>query len=145
MIPCNSMELEVRQYRWHEQFHGIPWSLECVNFMEFIELEVRQFHGIHRTWSAPISITRAVPCNFLELKSAPISMTQAVQWNSIKFSGTWSASISLTRAVPWKSMEFHGTWTAPISSSPMKFYGTSLVIKYIKFEAAWILVELKHV
>ena len=26
------MELGVRQFRWHEQFHGIPWNLECANF-----------------------------------------------------------------------------------------------------------------
>ena len=43
-IPWNSMELGVRQFRWHEQFHGIPWNS--------MELEVRlfrwheKFHGI---------------------------------------------------------------------------------------------------
>ena len=67
-----------------------------------------EFHG---TWTAPVSLTRAVP------------------WNSMEFHGTWSAPISLTRAVPWNSMELgvrhfrwhehfhvvHGTWSAPIS------------------------------
>ena len=91
-IPWNSMELQVRQFRWHKQFHGIPWNFKCANFdytsnsMEF-----------HETWSAPISLTRAVP------------------WNYMEFHGTSSAPISLTRAVPWNSKEFHGTWIAPIS------------------------------
>ena len=25
-VPWNSMELGVRPFRWHEQFHGIPWN-----------------------------------------------------------------------------------------------------------------------
>ena len=43
-VPWNSMELQVRQFRWHEKFHGIPWNS--------LELGVRQFrwnekfHGI---------------------------------------------------------------------------------------------------
>ena len=28
------MELGVRQFRWHEQFRGIPWNLECANFAD---------------------------------------------------------------------------------------------------------------
>ena len=45
-IPWNSIELRMRQFRWHEkfhvfqvrqfrwreQFHGIPWNLGCANF-----------------------------------------------------------------------------------------------------------------
>ena len=48
-ISWNSMELAGRQFRWHEQFHGIPWNVDWANFddtgssMEF-----------HETWSAPI-------------------------------------------------------------------------------------------
>ena len=78
----NSMELRVRQFRWHEQFHGIPWNLKCANFAEM--RSSMEFHG---TLGAPLSLTWAVP------------------WNSMEFHGTRSAPISLTRAVPWNSME----------------------------------------
>ena len=43
-VPWNSMDLVLRQFRWHEQFYGIP--------LNSMELEVRQFrwheqsHGI---------------------------------------------------------------------------------------------------
>ena len=76
------MELRVRQFRWQEQFHGIPWNLECANFAD-----TRSSMEFLRTWSAPISLTRVVP------------------WNSVEFHGTSCAQISLTRAVPWNSME----------------------------------------
>ena len=33
-VPWNSMELGMRQYRWQEQFHGIPLNLECANFAD---------------------------------------------------------------------------------------------------------------
>ena len=50
-VPWNSMELEVCQFRWHEQFHGIPWNLRCTNFDD--PSSSMEFYG---TWSAPISM-----------------------------------------------------------------------------------------
>ena len=125
----------MRLFRWHEQFHGIPWNLNCANFAD--TRKSMEFHG---TWSAPISMTREVPWNSTEFhgtRSAPISMTREVpgnsidsvgrqfqwheqfhgiQWNlecanfadtssSMEFRGTWSVPISLTREVLWNSME----------------------------------------
>ena len=86
--------------------------------MEFHGTDTSSSMEFHGTWSAPISMTRAVPWNSVEfhgIRSAPISLTQAVPWNSMEFHGTSSVPISLTRAVPWNSMEFHGAWSAPIS------------------------------
>ena len=150
------MEFRMRQFRWHGQFHGIPWNLKCANFAD--TRSSMEFHG---TWSASISLTRAVPWNSMEFHG---TLTRAVPWNSMElecanfhgtecanfesdlkcanfadtrssmeFHGTWSASISLTRAVPWNSMEFHGTWSAPISLTrevpwnSMEFHGTRSV------------------
>ena len=79
----SSMEFHgVRQFRWHPQFHGIPW-----NSMELGVRQSRWHKQFHGTCSAPISLTRAVP------------------WNSMEFQGTSSAAISMTRAFPWNSME----------------------------------------
>ena len=60
------------------------------------------------TWSAPVSLTRAVPWNSMEIHGTwgvPISMTRAVSWNYMQIHGTWSVPISLTRAVAFNSME----------------------------------------
>ena len=122
-VPCNFMELRMCQFRWHEQFHAIPWKLKCANFADM--RSSMEFHG---TLGAPISLTRAVPWNSMEFhgtRSAPISMTWVVPWNSMElwvrqfrwheqFHGTWSAPISLTWEVPWNSMKFYGTLGAPI-------------------------------
>ena len=35
-VPWNSVELEVLQFRWQEQFHRIPWNLGCANFDDTI-------------------------------------------------------------------------------------------------------------
>ena len=129
------MELGVRQFRWHQQFHGIPWNQACANFDD--TSSSMEFRG---TRSAPISMTRAVPWNSVGLgvrqfrwhdqfygipwklesvnfdqtsssmefhwtRSMPISLTRADPWNSVEFHEAWSAPISLTRAVPWNSME----------------------------------------
>ena len=40
----HSIELRVRQFRWHEQFHGIPWNLKCANFADM--RSSMEFHGI---------------------------------------------------------------------------------------------------
>ena len=83
IIPWNSMELGVRQFRWHEQFHG--------------------------TWSAPISVTRAVPWNSMEFhgtSSAPISMTRAVSWNSMELQVRQFHWHQQLHVIPWNSMDF---------------------------------------
>ena len=38
------MELVVRQFRWQEQFHGIPWNFGCANFDD--SSSSMEFHGI---------------------------------------------------------------------------------------------------
>ena len=43
-VLWNSMELRVRQFRWHEQFHGIPWNLNSSNFAD--TSGSMEFHGI---------------------------------------------------------------------------------------------------
>ena len=137
------MYIRMRQWRWHENFHGIPWNLKCANFVD--TSSSMEFHGI---WSVPISLTRAVPWNWgcahsmekgvCQFRWHEISSMEfhVIPWHlmctnyadtssSMEFRGTWSAPISLTRAVPWNSMElrmrqlrwheqFHG----------MEFHGT---------------------
>ena len=148
-VPWNSMELEVRQFRWHKPFHGIPWNLECANFANtssFMEFHFMEFDDtsssveFHRTWSAPISLTRAILWNlgyvqfdhtsssmeFNGTRSAPISITQAVPWNSMELRMRKIRWHEQFHGIPWNlecanfadrssSMEFHGTWNAPIS------------------------------
>ena len=63
MIPM----VQLNNKKGSIEFHGTDTSSSM------------EFHG---TWSASISLTRAV---------------------------LWGAPISITRAVPWNSMEFHGT------------------------------------
>ena len=117
-IPWNSMELGVRQFRWHEKFHGIPWNLECANFSD--TRSSMEFHG---TWSAPISLTGAVPWNSMELEIRQFQWHDkfhGIPWNyectnfadtssSMELHWTWTVPISLTGVVPWNSMEFNGT------------------------------------
>ena len=62
-VPWNSMEFRVRQFRWHEQFHGFPWNLKCANFADM--RSSMEFHG---NLGAPISLTRAVLWNSMELR-----------------------------------------------------------------------------
>ena len=91
--PWNFMELWVRQFRWHQQFHGIPWNLECANFADTtssmvfhsMELQVRQ--------CADMSNSREFHENSWNLKDANFADTNT----SMEFHGTRSASISLTR------------------------------------------------
>ena len=109
-----------------EQFHGIPWNLDCINFadtsssMEFHgipwNLECANFDDIgssvefHGTCGASFSMTRAVPSNSTEFHgtwSAPISLTRAIPWNSMEFQGSLDAPILLTRAVPWNFIYIH--------------------------------------
>ena len=164
-IPWNSMELEVRQFRLHEKFHRIPWNLECANFADtsssvefYIILKLSalmipmvplnnkkgsiEFHGtdtsssmeFHRTWRASISLTRAV------LSGAPISMTRAVPWNSMELRVRQFRWHEQFHGIPWNSMElevrqfrwhekFHGIpWNLECAnfadtSSSMEFHG----------------------
>ena len=41
VLQCSSMELGVRQFRWHKQFHWIPWnSMEHENRMKNSQLNI---------------------------------------------------------------------------------------------------------
>ena len=114
--PVSMTEIGVRQFRWHEQFHGIPWNLWCAKFAD--TSSSMEFHG---TASAPISLTRAVPWNSMELEVHQFRRKEefhGIRWNL-------------------KCDNFDDT------SSSMDFHGTSLVIKYIKIEVAWSLVEFE--
>ena len=113
-VPWNSMELAMCQFRWHEQFHGIPWNLECASFAT--TSSSMEFHG---TWSAPIKLTRAVPWNSMYIRMRQLRWHEKFYGipcnlkcanfvdtsSSMEFHGIWSVPISLTRAVPWNSME----------------------------------------
>ena len=43
-LTGNSIDFVLRQFRWHEQLHGIPWNLECANFAD--TSSSMEFHGI---------------------------------------------------------------------------------------------------
>ena len=113
-ISWNSMELGVRQFRWHE--HGIPWippNLKCANFTD--TSSSMEFHG---TWTAPISMTRAVQWNSTEFhitSGAQISMTRAVPWNSMELEVRQFRWHKQFHGILWNAMEFHGAWGVPIS------------------------------
>ena len=132
-IPWNSMELGVRQFRWQlserqfrwlGQFHGIPWNLECANFAD--TRSSMEFHG---TSSAPISMTRAVPWNSMELWVRQfwwLEQFHGIPWNLEYANFADTRSSMEFNGIPWNlecanfadtssSMEFHGTWSASIS------------------------------
>ena len=116
-VPWNSMELRMRQFRWHEQFHGIPWNLECVNFAD--TSSSMEFHG---NWSAPISLTWEVPCNSMELEVCKF------RWHE-KFNGIpWNSMELWVRQFRWHE-QFHGIpWNLECASfadtsSSMEFHG----------------------
>ena len=71
-IPRNSMELLMSAKLAHRKFHGIPWNFKCANFDDMSSS--MEFHGMS---SAPISLTRAVPWNSMEL-------LVSVPWNSME-------------------------------------------------------------
>ena len=57
------------RYWWYKWFHSIkrilhriPWNLECANLAD-----TSSSMEVNRTWSAPISLTRSVPWNSMEL------------------------------------------------------------------------------
>ena len=126
-VPWNSVELRMRQFRWHEKFHGIPWNYECANFDD--KSCSMEFHGIpwnlecanftdtsssmefHGTWSAPISLTREVPWNSMNLECANF----ADRSSSTEFPGIpWNLEYANFNDTS-SSMEFHGSMSAPIS------------------------------
>ena len=116
-IPWNSMELVVRQFRWQEQFHGIPWNFGCANFDD--SSSSMEFHG---TKSAPISLTRAVPWNSMELWMRQfrwLEQLHGIPWNSMelevrqfrwheKFHGIPRNSECANFAETSRLNEFHG-------------------------------------
>ena len=108
----NFMELAVCQFRWHEQFYGIPWNLGCTNFAHTSSSS--EFKGIpwNLDWANFDDMTSSM--EFHGIWSVPISL---------EFHGTWNAPISLTRAFPWNSME-HGVrqfrWNKQFHGIPWK-------------------------
>ena len=162
-VPLNSMELGMRHFRWHEQFHGIPWNLGCANFAD--TSSSMEFHG---TWSAPISLTRAVSWNSMDFhgiaefhgtRSAPISLTWAVPWNCMDLGVRQFLWHEKFHGIPWNfkcanfvdtssSMEFHGIWSVPISLTravpwnSMEFHGTWNAPISMTRAVPWISVEL---
>ena len=113
MVPSNK-----------KTFHGIPWNLERTNF-DSTSSSI-EFHG---TWSAPISMTRAVPIpwNSMELvvhqfrwheqllgiplklvvRHFPWDCSCHRNWRTLKFHGTACVSKIGTMKVPWNSMEIY--------------------------------------
>ena len=137
-IPRNSMELRMRQFRWHEQFHGIPWNLECANFAD--TRSSMEFHG---TNSAPISMTRAVPWNSMELwvrQFRWLEQFHGIPWNSMELGVRQFRWHEKFHGIPWNSIElvvrqfrwleqFHGIpWNFECANfadtrSSMEFHG----------------------
>ena len=155
------MELVVRQFRWQEQFHGIPWNFECANFddssssMEFhgIPWHLRQFH-----WHEQF---HGIPWNSMELEVRQFRLHEKfyrIPWNlecanfadtssSMEFYTILKLSALMIPMVPLNykkgsiefhgtdtssSMEFHGTLSAPISLQE-QFHGIPWNLEYANF------------
>ena len=111
------MEIQVRQFRWHKQFHGIPWNFEGANFAD--TSNSMEFHG---TRSAPISMTPAVPWNSKELGVRQFwrhEQFPEIPWNSMELRVHQFRWHEQFPGIPWNlgcanfddtssSMEFHG-------------------------------------
>ena len=159
-VPWNSMELRMRQFRWQEQFHGIPWNLECANFAD--TSSSMEFHG---TWNAPISLTRAVPWNSMELGVRQFRWHEqfhGIPWNSMELEVRQFRWYEKFHGIPWNSMElgcanfpdtsismeFHGIpWNLECSnfadtSSSMEFHGTRSVPISMTWAVPWNSMEL---
>ena len=80
----NSMELGVCQFRCHEQFHGIPWNLECANFADTNGSGALQ-----------------VPWN--SLSTALVSEICALQipWNSVELLVSAKLAHAKFHGIPW--------------------------------------------
>ena len=123
-IPWNSMELGVRQFRWHEQIHGIPWNFGCANFAG--TSSSMEFHGIPWNLECANFADTSSSMEFHGIWSAPISLTWEVPWNSMELWVLQFRWHEQFHKIPWNlecanfadtssSMEFHGTRSAPIS------------------------------
>ena len=107
MVPVNNKKGSM-------EFHGTDTSSSM------------EFHG---TWSAPISLIRAVPWNSMELGVRQFRWHEqfhGIPWNSIELRVRQFRWHEQFHGIPWNlqcanfaemrsSMEFHGTWSAPIS------------------------------
>ena len=132
-VPWNSMYIRMRQLRWHEKFHGIPWNLKWANFDD--TSSSMEFHGIR---SAPISMTRAVPWNSMKLAVCQF------RWHGQFHGIPWNLECA-NFATTSSSMEFHGIpWNkesinfADISSS-MEFLGLRQFRRHEQFHGIpWI-------
>ena len=112
-IPWNSMELDVCQFRWHEQFHGIPCNSMKLGMCQFRWHE--QFHGI--------------PQNSIELGVRQFQWHEqflGIPWKSMEIQVRQFCWHEQFNGIPWNlgcanfddpssSMEFHGTLSASIS------------------------------
>ena len=113
--PWNSIELEVRQFRRHEQFHGIPWNLECANIAD--KNSSMEFHG---TWNGPMSMTRAVSWNSVELGMRHFRWhEQFLDYGVRQF--RWHEQFY---GIPWKFMELgvrQFRWHEPFHEIPWNY------------------------
>ena len=142
------MEIQVRQFRWHEQFHGIPWNFEGANFAD--TSNSMEFHG---TRSAPISMTPAVPWNSKELGVRQFwrhEQFPEIPWNSMELRVHQFRWHEQFPGIPWNlgcanfddtssSMEFHGSWCVPISLTRAR---TSIAPISLTWAVPWNSVEL---
>ena len=98
-LPRDSMDFGVRQFCLHEHFHGIPWHLECTNFHD--TSSSMEFHG---TSIGPISLTRAVPWNSMQL------WVRQFRWHKQFHEIPWYFECAnfddeQFRGIPWNSMQ----------------------------------------
>ena len=159
------MELEMSQFRWHEQFHGIPYLWGWDNYADTrssMELGVRQFRWHKQLHVIPFNLEYA---NFADTSSfmefhgtciAPISMTRAVPWNSMELGVCQFHCHEQFHGIPWisectnfddtsSSMEFHETSSAPISMKwavPFYFHGSRRAAISRTRAVPWISMEL---
>ena len=104
----------MRQFRWHEQFHGIPWNLKCVNYAD--ASSSTEFHGIPWNLKCANFADTSSSIEFHGTESGPISQTRAVSWNweCANYADT-SSSMELAvsqfrwreqlHGIPWNSIE----------------------------------------
>ena len=138
MITSSSMEFGMRQFRWHEQFHGIAWNSMELGERIFQWRQFRSREQFHWTFGVPISLTRAVPWNSMELGVRQFRSNEqfhGIPWilecanfadtsSSMAFHEAWGAPISMARAVPWNSMELvvrQFRWYEPFHGIPWNF------------------------
>ena len=157
-VPGNSIETVVRQFRWHEEIHGIPLNLECANFAD--TSSSMEFHG---TWSVPISLTRAVPWNSMELGVCQFrwqELFHGIPWNSMELEVRQFRWHEKFHGIPWNlecanfadrssSMEFHGIpWNLEYANfndtkSSMEFHGTRIGPISLTQAVPWNSMELR--